>query len=206
MSLGRMIETAFIIVLAGSVWLGKSEIAAAYTVGDAISDVQVGRYQKAIPFLEAAADDGNPAAAITLGLLYEFGNGVPQSFLEALELYALAAKGGIDAANFNIGEMYFQGRGVEVDYNRALQWFRQGAALGHPLSQFRLGNMKQDGLGTDADKAHAYVWYNLAVSGGYQDAEVYRDRMLGELALEQGSAAQEAAKRCQNSNFIDCPY
>jgi TPR repeat protein len=176
------------------------------TVGDAIKSVENGDYQRAIPVLEMAVKNDNPAAAIVLGLMYEFGNGIPQNFQRAMELYAIASSGGVDTANFNIGEMYFQGRGVSVDYQRALQWFRQGAALGHPLAQFRLAIMHQDGLGVPQNTANALVWYNIAIAGGYQNAETLRDELIKQLDKDQIRLAQETAVNCMASNLIDCPY
>ena len=69
--------------------------------------------------------------------MYENGQGVPQSFTKAIELYEQAAAKGNVNAMFNLGSMYKNGRqanesGEEVVQNKqkAKQWFEQAAAHG----------------------------------------------------------------------------
>jgi TPR repeat protein len=66
--------------------------------------------------------------------------------------------------------------------------------------------MHQRGLGVPQNAANAHVWYSLAVAGGYQDAETFRDELLRQFDKDQTRLAQETVENCMASNLIDCPY
>ena len=58
------------------------DAAAAYSVKD---------YATALIVWRPLAALGNPAAQFNLGLMYDYGHGVPQDYAEALKWYAMAA-------------------------------------------------------------------------------------------------------------------
>ena len=59
-----------------------------------------------------AADQGDANAQFNLGVMYDFGEGVPKDDAEAVEWYRLAAEQGYANAQFNLGLMYANGEGV----------------------------------------------------------------------------------------------
>lgn len=103
-------------------------------------------YRSALPILEGEVRAGNPQAAQLLGLLYEFGTAVPQSYSKALDLYSFAAKNGSISANFNIGEIYFQGMGVDIDLKRHYFGFKRAQALAPLWLNFDLATSIETGL------------------------------------------------------------
>jgi len=72
-----------------------------------------------------AAEQGHTSAPLTnLGLLYKDGNGVAQSFKNAIELYTMAADQGDVHAMFNLGLLlHFQGQGVDQSNEVAREWW-----------------------------------------------------------------------------------
>jgi hypothetical protein len=140
---------------------------AAYKKGDFRTAVEVWR-----PLAEA----GNPAAQLSLGVLYYHGRGVPRDFAEAVKWYRRAAAQDNVAAQVVLGFMYFQGDGVAQDHSAAARWFRRGGEQGNRFAQNALGVMYRDGLGVPLDFVQAYMWLDLAARQG--DAEAARNRDL----------------------------
>ena len=76
---------AVAVMLAGSAAAGPVEDgAAAYKSGD---------YAEAVKMFRLAADQGIAFAQINLGIMYAYGQGVPQDYVEAVKWYRLAADG-----------------------------------------------------------------------------------------------------------------
>ena len=69
-----------------------------------------------------AANQGNPEAQFTLGLLHVAGLGVIKDEAQAINWYRKAAKQNHADAQFNLGLMYITGRGVEQNHGQAVQW------------------------------------------------------------------------------------
>lgn len=78
--------------------------------------------RSAIPLFQAAAKAGDSGAQMTLGGLYQYGQGVPQDYREAHKWLSLASDQGWGEAMNNLAIMYKLGRGVPVDYATALKW------------------------------------------------------------------------------------
>ncbi|KAI8882326.1 HCP-like protein [Backusella circina FSU 941] len=58
-----------------------------------------------------------------IGLLYEHGDGVDQSYQEALAYYQKAASETNKGASYNIALLYYYGNGVNKDYAISYEWF-----------------------------------------------------------------------------------
>lgn len=67
-----------------------------------------------------------------LGVRYYHGQGVEQSYEEALKWYRMAAEQGLAEAEYALGDMYYRGTGVVQDYETALEWFTKAHEHGHP--------------------------------------------------------------------------
>ena len=65
-----------------------------------------GDYDKAVVDVQYLAQSGEPRAQYDLGLMYDKGQGVPQSDAEALQWYERAAEQGEPRAQYNLGLMY----------------------------------------------------------------------------------------------------
>ena len=62
-----------------------------------------------------------------LGVMYRFGDGVAQDYVEAVRLFRLAAEQGIARSQTNLGNMYYLGQGVAQDDAEAVRLFRLAA-------------------------------------------------------------------------------
>ncbi len=76
-------------------------------------------YQTALRLLRPLAAQGDASAQFTLGVMYAFGQGVPQDYAEAVKWFHLAADQGTTTAYYMLGLMY-QGH---QDYAEAVKWF-----------------------------------------------------------------------------------
>lgn len=67
-----------------------------------------------------------------LGVKYYLGQGVEQSYEEALKWYRMAAEQGLAEAEYALGDMYYRGTGVVQDNETALEWLTKAHEHGHP--------------------------------------------------------------------------
>jgi TPR repeat protein len=87
-------------------------------------------YDKALEKLTPLALQGHAAAQYNLGVMHEWGNGVPQDDVKALKWYRLSAEQSHRDAQNNLGAMYSKGEGVEQAFVEALKWFVISAGNG----------------------------------------------------------------------------
>ncbi len=88
------------------------------------------RYE--IQTLRRQAQDGDAAAAFTLGMAYESGHLVSQSCAKATTWVKKSAKEGNAAAQYNLGLRYRYGDGVRANARQARRWTQKAAAKGYP--------------------------------------------------------------------------
>ena len=69
--------------------------------------------------LRRAAEEGDAAAQVNLGLMYDEGQGVPQDYTKAVEWYRRAAEQCYALGQYNLGAMYEEGQGVPQDDTEA---------------------------------------------------------------------------------------
>lgn len=65
---------------------------------------------------------GQSAAQFSLGVRYNYGEGVTQNYKTAAKWYTLAAKQGMVFAQMVLGSMYAEGQGVVQDNIYAHMW------------------------------------------------------------------------------------
>jgi len=118
-----------------------------------------------------AAQMGNPQAQFKLGVLYHFGEDIPEDFQMALMWYVKAAAQGDKKAQYNIGCMYDKGQGVEHSFEEANKWFLKAAEGGNPHAQNALGINFEKGDGCPVDLKQALDWYYKAALQGLCDAQ-----------------------------------
>jgi Sel1 repeat len=85
--------------------------------------------------LRKSSERGDPNAQYLLGLAYDVGDGVPQSYVEASTWYRKAADQGHAAAQFNLGLLYANGRGGDQDLVQGHMWLNLAAAGSEPAAQ-----------------------------------------------------------------------
>lgn len=116
----------------------------------------------------AKAESGEADAQNEAGLMYLYGEGLPQDEEKALYWFHRAAAQGHADAQFNLGEYHFV---WELDYKEAVAWYRKAAEQGHPGAQCALAFAYLDGGGgLPADRVQAMALMLRSAEQGYIQA------------------------------------
>jgi uncharacterized protein len=135
-------------------------------------------YQKALAAANDLAARNDSDAMLCLGLLYNYGDGVPKDLPKALAWYL---KGAVtnDAAMYMAGYLYQYGEGTTKDLSEALSWYRKAADAGDPDAFYAIGWMYQKGSGVPEDMTQALAWFNKAIDAGNSDAVTHLGHVYG---------------------------
>ncbi|HND62898.1 MAG TPA: tetratricopeptide repeat protein, partial [Opitutaceae bacterium] len=132
--------------------------------------VGVSRAATDLTTIRAQADQGDPEALNTLGNAYANGQGVAQSYPDAIRCYAQAAKVGFAPAQFNLAMLTELGRGVAENKAEAFQLYLKAAQQGFGPAQYNVGNMYANGVGVARDYFEAALWFRQAAQQGIPEA------------------------------------
>lgn len=105
-----------------------------------------------------------PQAEHLVGLIYEYGIGVPQDFTKAIVYYRRAAEQRYIESMYHLALMYVYGRGTDIQYPRGLSLFETGCMANHAPSCHYIGIMKTYGYGTPVDYHEAVLWFEKSSS------------------------------------------
>ena len=107
-----------------------------------------------------AAEQGYAPAQANLGLLYDYGRGVPQDDGEAIKWLRLAAEQGEPHAQNSLGEMYRNGYGVPRDYVLSYMWTHLSAqqGLGDAMANLKTLAGRMSAAEVDTARALAAKW------------------------------------------------
>jgi hypothetical protein len=132
----------------------------------------------ALPIL---AERGDSEAQVSLGWMYQTGQGFERDYHQAAHWYRQAADQGNGLAQYSLGELYARGLGVAQDFGRAVAWHRRAAEGGNASAQFRLAFFYEQGLGVPRDYDVAAMWYNRAAQASQAAAGLppSLERLLG---------------------------
>ncbi len=117
------------------------------------------------------AEQGDAEAQYRLGVCYEIGKGVEQSYEEAVKWYKKAAEQGDTNAQRCLGNCYFDGKGVQQDYGKAVDLFKKAADMGHVFAQVDLAWCYSNGLGVKKDYTKAIDLFENAAKQGVAVAQ-----------------------------------
>ena len=198
---GKRLAVAVVLV---SLAFGASADSGANPFAVAVDAYEAGNYPLAARKFREAAEQGHANAQYNLGIMYDGGQGVPQSYAESIKWYRLAAEQGFASAQFNMGVMYDNGLGVPQNYAEAVKWYRLAAEQGRSDAQLNLGYMYSEGQGVPQNGVIGYVWASLAAAQGNEMARENRDISVKQLTPEQLARGQEIAARCFESGYKDC--
>lgn len=120
-----------------------------------------------------AAQSGLIEAAVSLGVMYQKGNGVAKDTSRARALYEQAVEDGNPRAMNNLGLLYAQADGVKQDYQRAAELFAQAAATGMPQAMRNLATLYENGFGVPLDETRAQELYRAAAGTNVPAAITY---------------------------------
>jgi len=125
---------------------------------------------------EVAAQDGEYLGQYVLGMLYQYGKGVPKDevvaaswFLKVSSQVVTIADAGDATAQFIAGELYLYGLGVQQNRSVAYNYYNNAAEQGNPDAQNALGVM--------ANGLPGMTWFDKAAEQGHPGAQFN----LGEL-------------------------
>ncbi len=140
-----------------------------------------------------AAEAGDADAQFEMGVLYQYGRGVPQNLSEALSFYRKAAEQGHLGAQSNLGILYASGLLIPRDYSQALHWFMKAANQGDAFAQNNLCRLHSFGEGVPRDYVTAYMWLELAI-GSLEGAQKEKAEMNRDLFLASHMNPEEIGR------------
>ena len=161
---------------------------------------KAGRLDEAVTWYEKSARNSYAAADVNLARFYartkqipEDYNGLPKDYNKAMELLAHANDLGHPLAPNYLGNIHLLGLyGVEKNVNEgqnllriAFTRVRELSERGNPAAHLQIGRYFERGRGAKKDLNEAKKFYEKAVEGGYQEAQVYLDRVLAKLETSQ---------------------
>ena len=119
--------------------------------------------------LSTSKDDAG--AILSLGLMYYYGTGVPQSYAEAARWLQRAADQEQAEAQSMLGTMYYFGEGVPQNHLEASRLFRRAAEQGNSDARRWLGTLYYHGTGVPQSNAEAARWLRFAADQGDAEAQ-----------------------------------
>ena len=90
---------------------------------------------KAAFWYQQASDRGDLNALHALGMMYDAGRGVSQSYKKAASLYLAAAENGHIESQINLGVVFVKGVSVVQNYIQAHMWFNIAASKGNNVAR-----------------------------------------------------------------------
>jgi len=131
-------------------------------------------HEKALQFLQMAANNGNYPAEYDLAVLYNEGKGgITMDKTHACELFEKAAEQGHVMAMHNIGSCYQVGSGGKKDEGKAIAYYTKAAEAGSARSQHNLGIL----FGRSGQPEKAYFWLRVAETSGYGESKSFIDKL-----------------------------
>jgi TPR repeat protein len=122
---------------------------------------------QAVLWLRKAAEQGNIAAQVELGVAFD----KMQDYAQAFTWYSKAAERGNARAQYNLGLCYLNGESVPKDTARALDLFRKAADQGDAIAEHELGWIYQDGVGVQQDYAQAANYFRKSANQGIAESQ-----------------------------------
>jgi uncharacterized protein len=125
-------------------------------------------HDKAIEFLQMAANNGSSPAQYDLAALYNEGTGgIAMDKVHACELFEKAADQGHVRAMHNAGYCYQVGIGGKKDNSKAIGYYTKAAEAGSTRAQHNLGIL----FGQLGQAEKSYFWLRVAESSGESETK-----------------------------------
>jgi len=91
-------------------------------------------FDKALEFLEDAANEEHPEALTNLSYMYKDAIGVPQDLKISFTYMQKAANAGYSYAQYHLSNFYFNAIGTKKDQLKAMQWLDKSLEKDYPLA------------------------------------------------------------------------
>jgi TPR repeat protein/3D (Asp-Asp-Asp) domain-containing protein len=111
----------------------------------------------------------DPIWTFWIGLAYQYGRGVAENKVEAVNCFRKAAGAGLADAMYSLGRCYHLGEGVDKDAAEAAKWYLKAAETGDADGMYSLGRCYHLGEGVTKDAAEAANWFRKAAEAGSAD-------------------------------------
>jgi uncharacterized protein len=148
-------------------------------------------YSTAAEIWRPLAEQGNPAAEVGMGKLYDAGSGVPKDPVLAMAWYKKAADQGFAEGECTLGLGYVEGLGVQLrDISQGLALMKSAVDHGSGHCAESIGELYRGGLfGVPKDTVQAAAWHRRGAEMGDTLAEgrLGIDYQFG-IGVEQNSA------------------
>jgi len=180
-----LVMMVLILVAPAVAGAGYQEAMDAFDRGDTLT---------AVKEFQTLADSNDARGQYGMAIMYDLGEGVPQSSEQAAKWYRLAAEQGYADAQNNLGVMYENGEGVPRNYGEAMQWYRKAAELGNKDAPNNIGVMYMAGSGVPRNFVKACMWFSIAGKGDPDAASnksYLLKRMTPDEIVQSESLAQE---------------
>lgn len=199
----RMIKR-FALIL-GVFFLSQTAFADIYSANQALAR---GDARTAAEEFKRLAKIGDSRAQAHLAYMYYIGEGVTQSYTEAVYWYEKAAVQGNRDAQYNLAVAYAFGEGVEQDLVKASTWYRRAADQGHIVAQYSLGISYIYGEGVNQDIVQAFEWVKKSAEQGYSRAQVHLGSMYhtGEGVLQNFTEAANWYRKAADRGDATAQY
>ena len=161
-------------------------------------------YVTAAKLYRISADQGDALAQVSLGVMYDNGQGVTKDYKKAVKWYRLSAYHGNAVGQLNVGFMYANGHGVTQDFKEAVKWYRLSSYQGNSIAQLNLAYMYADGQGVTEDLVRAHMWYNISAASGVISAKAALYDIAKKMSQTQIEKARKLARVCEESKYKRC--
>ncbi len=128
--------------------------------------------KKALYWLKKAYKNGNDDAALKLGSLYEYGEGVEIDKKAAIRWYKKAVELGNVQAKYQLASLYIMDENASSRIlKQALQLYTESANAGFSGSEFVLGLLFESGGLVEQDYEKAMYWFKRAKEHGEKNVD-----------------------------------
>lgn len=127
--------------------------------------------------IEVDANNGNGGSAMTMAMMYLYGQGVEKDYQLAHDWLVIAEEAGKLRASYELGVLYSNGLFLPVSPRKALHYFKKAAAGGIAPATRQVAIAYHTGIGTVKDLNQAVKCYERSANQG----EVLAMRDLGNI-------------------------
>ena len=125
------------------------------------------------------AKEGNVDAQYKLGLRFYYGDGLPQSYKNALYWLRKASKAGHVKATTLMGVCYGEGNGVDKSFDKALDYYKSAAKENEPNALYNLAIYNYLGLGCTKSSSKSKRYFKQAAKNGCSESKkIVNDKAL----------------------------
>lgn len=184
----------------------------AYTLLGNYYEYEKKDYPEALKWYQKGADLGSERSMLRIGVLYEDGSGVSQSYETAREWFLRAYEAGEVSATCWLGRQYFNGWGVEKSGEKAKEWFQKGADAGNGNAMCWMGDLYRDDEPLTKNLFTARTWYKKSAEAEYNQGMLNYGTFLywgmggSRNELEAVKWYQKAAERMNQASLFEEAY